>query len=85
MEGLDPVVRLAAAGSGKVLTGLRLLSYNVTQRDPCLEVKVTIEGEDPMLWSAGVGPGLAAAMAPIRQHYIEVAPDGGEAVLAGGS
>jgi hypothetical protein len=77
--GDDPVVALPVFAVDKVIGPSQLLSYTVTQRAPCVVARVQLEGiERPMLWSSGIGPLLAHAMAPERaQLKKEVIPDAG--------
>lgn len=84
--GFDPEVWLPVwSEADKVLGPLRVLSYHVEQRNPCTVARVTVDGAaDPaMLWSSGVSPLLAHALAPDRQYAIRLSPHGGDAVMLG--
>lgn len=65
--GLDPVVTWLVHGVAKRFGPARVLSYAEVQREPCLVVRVALEGVDlSMDWSAGVSDSLAAQMAADR-------------------
>jgi hypothetical protein len=63
MRGLDPIVVLPVFDAEKTLGPWPVLSYEVPQRSPVVQARVTFENvPEAMLWGSGVGAHLAEMM-----------------------
>jgi hypothetical protein len=70
MDGLDPVVELVPVNSDRVLSPLRITSYNPEPGHPGV-MRVTFDNTpDPMLWNSHVPPALVKTMAAERERRL---------------
>jgi hypothetical protein len=79
--GMDPVVALPVFGIDKLLV-MRVRTYDVRQRQPCLVARVTRDDPPPMFWSAGVGRVLATRMADQRREFTDWSAAQGQSIFA---
>jgi hypothetical protein len=74
MNGQWPVLDMPAAGSDKVLDGLRVVGWHIALTEPHLIVIASLDGEDAdhehLRLCAAVSPQMKNLMAPLRAYYI---------------